>query len=191
MTNIEESFSNVMAELENEMNSMQEKMKVIMQESFQKLFQNIPELYAMSWEQYTPYFNDGDECVFSVREPRFIATPELDPNLWENENDLDTALDNADYEYSSFTKPWCYDNPEYNTRDYYKEDIETYNNMVEKLGEERLNEINGALGLFYSLMQKCEDAMRSAYGNHVKVTISRDLENVNELNVQVEDYDHD
>lgn len=32
------------------------------------IFKNIPQLKAISWIQYTPYFNDGDECHFSIRE---------------------------------------------------------------------------------------------------------------------------
>ncbi|MBB3752418.1 hypothetical protein FHT44_004930 [Mycolicibacterium sp. BK634] len=27
-----------------------------------------PEVEAVRWHQYTPYFNDGEECVFSIRE---------------------------------------------------------------------------------------------------------------------------
>lgn len=32
-----------------------------------ELFVSHPDLERFSWVQYTPYFNDGDECVFSVR----------------------------------------------------------------------------------------------------------------------------
>lgn len=28
-----------------------------------------PEAVAIAWRQYTPYFNDGDACTFSVHEP--------------------------------------------------------------------------------------------------------------------------
>lgn len=28
-----------------------------------------PEVEAIRWKQYTPYFNDGDPCVFRVRDP--------------------------------------------------------------------------------------------------------------------------
>lgn len=35
------------------------------------IFQNIPQLKAISWIQFTPYFNDGDECVFNIREVIF------------------------------------------------------------------------------------------------------------------------
>jgi hypothetical protein len=28
------------------------------------IFERHPKLQSVSWRQYTPYFNDGDECVF-------------------------------------------------------------------------------------------------------------------------------
>ncbi len=31
------------------------------------LFDKYPDVEDISWTQYTPYFNDGDECVFGVR----------------------------------------------------------------------------------------------------------------------------
>lgn len=33
---------------------------------------------AVRWEQYTPYFNDGDVCEFSIRDPefKFAGVPE-------------------------------------------------------------------------------------------------------------------
>ena len=32
----------------------------------QELFSNYPKLESFAWTQYTPYFNDGEECVFSA-----------------------------------------------------------------------------------------------------------------------------
>ncbi len=33
---------------------------------FAALFDQYPQLKSVSWTQYTPYFNDGEECSFSV-----------------------------------------------------------------------------------------------------------------------------
>jgi hypothetical protein len=30
-----------------------------------------PQVSAVQWRQYTPYFNDGETCVFNVHEPTF------------------------------------------------------------------------------------------------------------------------
>lgn len=37
-----------------------------MRGEFAKIFEDNPELRWFSWVQYTPYFNDGESCVFSV-----------------------------------------------------------------------------------------------------------------------------
>ena len=37
-------------------------------EEFKKVFETHPELTVIKWTQKIPYFNDGDECVFSVDE---------------------------------------------------------------------------------------------------------------------------
>jgi len=37
-----------------------------LKEGAEAIFAAYPELVSFSWEQYTPYFNDGDECIFGV-----------------------------------------------------------------------------------------------------------------------------
>lgn len=39
-----------------------------------------PTMKAFGWTQYTPYFNDGDPCVFGVSEPWFLTTDDPDPD---------------------------------------------------------------------------------------------------------------
>jgi len=43
-------------------------------EALRDLFAEFPNVESVSWHQYTPYFNDGDECVFSTSAsyPRMI-----------------------------------------------------------------------------------------------------------------------
>lgn len=36
-------------------------------------FQSNPEVQAVVWNQYTPYFNDGDTCEFMVCDPVFVT----------------------------------------------------------------------------------------------------------------------
>ena len=40
--------------------------KIKMHECFKELFNLYPKLEEFSWTQYAPYFNDWDECIFSV-----------------------------------------------------------------------------------------------------------------------------
>lgn len=44
-------------------------------EELQAFFKSQDKYVMIRWEQYTPYFNDGEACVFSVYEPHFF-TPE-------------------------------------------------------------------------------------------------------------------
>lgn len=47
---------------------MQEQGKEALKEAFKEFFAAHPEATAVVWTQYTPYFNDGDACTFSVGE---------------------------------------------------------------------------------------------------------------------------
>ncbi len=40
----------------------------LFEEICKEVFEAYPELYSFSWTQYTPYFADGDECIFGVNE---------------------------------------------------------------------------------------------------------------------------
>lgn len=42
----------------------------ILKSEFKKIFENT-RIKSIRWSQYTPYFNDGDECVFCVNDPYF------------------------------------------------------------------------------------------------------------------------
>lgn len=57
------SFRKRRDELEQEIQSTG---KQLFREAVEMIFNEHPGLVAFSWTQYTPYFNDGDECVFSA-----------------------------------------------------------------------------------------------------------------------------
>ena len=43
---------------------LQDQSKKLLEEGSKFLFDNYPELQKFSWTQYTPYFNDGEQCTF-------------------------------------------------------------------------------------------------------------------------------
>jgi hypothetical protein len=51
------------AELQQEIRSLGES---LLKEETATLFEKYPTLESISWNQYTPYFNDGDSCSFSA-----------------------------------------------------------------------------------------------------------------------------
>lgn len=48
---------------------MQDEGKAALSEALQELFVEHPKLISIRWLQYTPYFNDGETCEFSVNNP--------------------------------------------------------------------------------------------------------------------------
>lgn len=55
--------------------------KTAFKECIKYFFIACPEVKAIVWEQYTPYFNDGDECVFRVCPPVFVIDDFDDQDL--------------------------------------------------------------------------------------------------------------
>lgn len=41
--------------------------------TLQNFLKENPEIKTVMWTQYTPYFNDGEPCVFGVHEPEFLT----------------------------------------------------------------------------------------------------------------------
>ena len=48
--------------------------KEVLGAAFKAFFDAHPEVEAIRWTQYTPYFNDGDACVFSVNDFTYRTT---------------------------------------------------------------------------------------------------------------------
>ncbi|MFD3463742.1 hypothetical protein ACFWVM_28845 [Nocardia fluminea] len=53
----------------------------------------LPGTGAVRWEQFTPYFNDGDACTFSVAEPSLRVSP---PTSDDADPKTSTEPDNSD-----------------------------------------------------------------------------------------------
>lgn len=65
-------LSNNIKSLVNEFNKMkkqfQEKAKAVFVETVSEFWKLNPKIHAITWVQYTPYFNDGEPCEFGVHE---------------------------------------------------------------------------------------------------------------------------
>lgn len=62
----------------------------------------LEEVAAVRWNQYTPYFNDGEACVFGANSPEVLLTVEVEAD--EDDEDYDethwrSAYDLYEYEY--------------------------------------------------------------------------------------------
>jgi hypothetical protein len=57
------------------------------EEFFSAFFLDFPELTAVRWRQYTPGYNDGSPCIFTVCEPVVSFTP------FSSQTELNDALE--------------------------------------------------------------------------------------------------
>lgn len=96
-------FADLKSEMEELRRQMQERGKEVFRTESANLFNDFPDLVSFSWRQYTPYFNDGDECVFSVQD--YPTVEFSDGDLLEDwssysrkyqENENETHMDAAD-----------------------------------------------------------------------------------------------
>lgn len=56
--------------------------KAILAPGLQEFLKTHPDVKAIGWTQYTPYFNDGEECIFGVHGLHASATEERDDSLY-------------------------------------------------------------------------------------------------------------
>ena len=62
----------------------------LVKETLRQFFEDNPQVIKLRWTQYTPYFNDGDECVFGVCSPYVL--------MKEKENVKEEDLEGGDYD---------------------------------------------------------------------------------------------
>lgn len=66
----------------------------------------------IEWEQYTPYFNDGDACTFSVNEPQLykhLCDDECDDNECDNVQEFYMPLDHNECNEFNLDEKKCRD----------------------------------------------------------------------------------
>ncbi len=132
---------------------IREESKGLFKQVSDKIFEKHPLLNSFGWSQYTPYFNDGNECVFSAN------TDYIYINV-------------GDQEDNDFARYAIYD-VEWKGRD--KTETLKPNLSPKELAGKEILEL---------LSNFADDDYKNMFGDHVKVTVSRE-------GVEVEDYDHD
>jgi len=209
---------NELAENLKEMNARIRKIKdemavesrSVLNESFQEFFTANPEFKSVFWTQYTPHFNDGDECFFSVNEVWAKLVLDTVEDDEEGSDIPDPAyrvrilehLKNAqadDEEYlkdpEGFTKKnnrWNNKKYSYKPRTpYFEKELAEHDASVEKLGgikvAERLSKAHKDINNVISYINP--EFMEMMFGDHVRVEVS--LDKHGNVIYDVEDYEHD
>ena len=129
--------------------ALDEKLRSFGQEQFfpifEEFFKAYPGVEYIHWKQYTPYFNDGDACVFRVDDAGILLSEEMAKDYCKK----------ADEDYNEVDAS---EDPDYGNPRYIEE--ATYNGEFPKLKE--------AWGSIP------ESLFLAAFGDHVQVTVKRD-----------------
>jgi hypothetical protein len=126
------------------------------------------------WTQYTPYFNDGDPCVFRVGTPWFRTTADAASDEDDDYDEDDTDRLTVDYgshpTLGSRERPWNPQTREYGVGRYEGEHEASYDRCL------ALSEAVDSSAFDHVLLD--------AFGDHCSVTVKRD-------GITVDEYSHD
>lgn len=130
-------------------------------ELLRDFIRSTPELEAVRWEQYTPHFNDGDPCVFSVNYLKAKFAPGVLPD--------DQLGDGED----GFLDEWSYENQLEKVKDALT--FERYDRIEKVL--QSVDKLHGALEIL-------GEPVKKTFGDGKQVTVTKE-------GIDVEDYSHD
>lgn len=144
------SYQEIRAEYEKKTAALRQEMIALGEQFFasesKKIFDEFPELESFSWRQYTPYFNDGDECVFRVYADWGIEVVLSTGEVFDELSPYrDTIYVHVDGRYQSRPNP----------------------------NKERTleNKLHDAIVPFISSID--DETMKYMFGDHCKVTVNR------------------
>lgn len=124
---------------------------------FKAAFEN--GVLAVKWEQYTPYFNDGEPCYFRVGEPQYTSNSGIAEKFLNDEGNWDLTDDDLRELYPDKDESW-YENNLY---------LESYNFQGWGGHPDGLNAINIPVD-----ERRFELALLGAFGDHTTVVVTPD-----------------
>jgi DNA repair exonuclease SbcCD ATPase subunit len=153
----------------------------LISKGFKEIFKKHPTLESFSWTQYTPYFNDGDECVFSAHTDYIsINGSEQDESTYELRQFLDT-LHNPKKEIARLQKRIEECKKEKYSYGYLEDEIKS---IESGSIEETRNKLAILEDISQILSSIDDDCYKSIFGDHVRVTVTKD-------GWSTESYEHD
>lgn len=81
MSEMKKRYEQALAEFNEKKAELEKVLSASGRELLKEIFEPYlrPPLRGLVWRQYTPYFNDGEPCVFNLYEPDFLIDGETEP----------------------------------------------------------------------------------------------------------------
>lgn len=180
-------------------------------EAAKRALDKSPEIEYIYWPQFTPFFSDGESCIFTVHEVEFKLHADYDDYFDTGEgsylysyNDYVRAKDALQEvtEYVNDNAAWrakaeidyrklynralpAHYRPYPSTIEEAEEEVKRIELQRNLLSQEAADRILNSVNEFSAFLQLIPDnILQTAFGDHVKVIISRE-------GVTVEEYIHD
>lgn len=122
--------------------------KKLLLNTLKEFFTNNPVIDAIRWEGYTPYFNDGSECIYSIYGVRFLSS--LFPD--EEGEYGDNYIDNDNIGRKFVDHKWVDDDDPIIIQ--LRENCENIRNIIEEAG----------------------DILKTIFEDHKQITVTKDGE---------------
>lgn len=153
MTTLQSAFDSLLEQQRELQKKFQTTAQALFKETTKEFFDKNPNVTAIVWTQYTPYFNDGDTCEFGVNDATFTNAPDPHSVRWgEYDGDHETAEDGSEI------FAW-----------------ESWGDAPEGLDTEMCKSFNRMI-----CSGEMEDVMKAMFGDHVKVVATREGFDVDE-----------
>ena len=135
--------------------------KDVFEDWCKSVFEKYPKIESFGWNQYTPYFNDGDTCTFSANTDYLSVNGEY--------------VDDCEWTGATRVTNWGTYNRETKV---YDGRVEVPNEKYDKELEDATDEIRNFLHTFD------DDFYIRKFGDNSEITVTKE-------GVEVDDYDHD
>ena len=186
MTSRLEEFKQRKAKFEHE---IAKEGKSMLKEVFDNVFSSCPKLVAIRWKQFTPNYQDGDPCYFSMHGFGYHIAG-LDANkkvvkTYDNksysthvfepyEEDEDEEYDIDEDEDAVIEKVLAKANPKEGFISSYALRNSKMDPLPEGFVPENWDDITKSINAFEKEVQDCSDIFKSAFGDDSKVTATRE-----------------
>jgi hypothetical protein len=139
-------------QLVQEYNKMKDEFQVKAQAAFKEVFKEFwsahPNIKAVVWVQYTPYFNDGEPCTFIVHD--MYEMTQIGYDNWQEDGGYPEEYTPSQYSYAK--------------KKYLLSEGET-------ISEQEIESCRNALG---ELSKLPEDIYLSMFGDHVQIVATKE-----------------
>jgi hypothetical protein len=194
-TAAQQKYSELRQKIAAARKQMEETAKGLFTEMSAELFADNPQLISYSWTQYTPYFNDGDECIFRCQGDYPTVVIAVDDGvLGYNSNSGELELDGEELESAEeilrqFKSMGGVEEFKKNGKVYAfdkKTNTVTVNGAKIKTYDEHRKVFDGLEKVVGKFLGAFEDEdMKTMFGDHMRVTVHSDG------TIETDEYQHD